>query len=988
MVYKKYIKRGGKVFGPYYYQSKKINGKVITEYLGDSYSPETKKSPRKFFIAGTVIAFLVLISLALFLNLNFTGMVSSDIQTKYTPGEILKGTLNLNLKSGELLPADSKIVVDFNGKTTEFFLSDFVFENLTSGEFFIENLGVIGEGSGYGVAGSKKIYPNVSFDLEIVNKLNETIEENETAVEITGGSSEETDLGNEEVVVPSDETSEETPVENETPEDSETISEETESAPEETVEEESSSETQEVPTESQEVATQETTESSAIQTSKETAKEIKSESKAEEKTAKEESKGKSPKSESSETASAETSSSSESSSESSGEATPSITGGVISQFSNVISGTASKGNDFEYALEADENAVLVSGSVEANEETIDDSEVKVKNSNSGVVVSANYYSEETGFGEEYLGGKGLTLNVNLESFNLAAENDSVLLIRLVYGETEIVKVEKDISVVEVPEEINQTEILNETIELNETLVNKTEILNETIIENATIADNISTIQYGAVIGKPVKWKKTVTDDDGKVNVEIPKEAENITVYKLNEIVGNESSDNETETETSNETVVEINETEILNETIELNKTVIEKNKTRINETAMKSDKNASIEISASLPEAPTAQENEAISEIPAEGSLITGQFVKKIERTKINANVIAGKVSADVNLESESSIVNFLKKIFGYITGRVIEVTETNESKEVVIDENATEFEIEYVTPAPVAREENTSNGKAITISSETHYENILAYTELPEAVPEWQIKLYRTTDGVRELVEFVGYSENETENAVQGLDNLTTTESPEGVNERINPSENVTCVLNNETNSTDCYVVNCVFNNNTAVAESSSAVVENSSFEQETNLTECEKIPYANETVVKSEKLISYIEWVVPHLSNETYELELVILNVQSYPTVGGNWTVGFNTSGTADLRITAWNGTTCGFEGQTFLKEICEFNETSNETVCDYVNATYDLEYLETKCGNTTLNMTIRINGTDVPYDIYLKKKRIEEIRRELNE
>ena len=34
MVYKKYIKRGGKIYGPYLYKSIKKGGKVITEYLG------------------------------------------------------------------------------------------------------------------------------------------------------------------------------------------------------------------------------------------------------------------------------------------------------------------------------------------------------------------------------------------------------------------------------------------------------------------------------------------------------------------------------------------------------------------------------------------------------------------------------------------------------------------------------------------------------------------------------------------------------------------------------------------------------------------------------------------------------------------------------------------------------------------------------------------------------------------------------------------
>ena len=40
MVYKKYIKRNGKLYGPYIYESKRVNGKVISEYHG---SEEPKK---------------------------------------------------------------------------------------------------------------------------------------------------------------------------------------------------------------------------------------------------------------------------------------------------------------------------------------------------------------------------------------------------------------------------------------------------------------------------------------------------------------------------------------------------------------------------------------------------------------------------------------------------------------------------------------------------------------------------------------------------------------------------------------------------------------------------------------------------------------------------------------------------------------------------------------------------------------------------------
>lgn len=95
----------------------------------------------------------------------------------------------------------------------------------------------------------------------------------------------------------------------------------------------------------------------------------------------------------------------------------------------------------------------------------------------------------------------------------------------------------------------------------------------------------------------------------------------------------------------------------------------------------------------------------------------------------------------------------------------------------------------------------------------------------------------------------------------------------------------------------------------------------------------------------------------------NNENNISINILDVQSYPAVGGNWTVKFNTTGTANLTIGAFNGTTYGF---------------------DSPNSSVDLEFLELKCGGEVRNVSVMINGTEIPYDVYLKKKRIEEIRR----
>jgi|GEM_PF-2042048 len=101
-------------------------------------------------------------------------------------------------------------------------------------------------------------------------------------------------------------------------------------------------------------------------------------------------------------------------------------------------------------------------------------------------------------------------------------------------------------------------------------------------------------------------------------------------------------------------------------------------------------------------------------------------------------------------------------------------------------------------------------------------------------------------------------------------------------------------------------------------------------------HLTEREKEKVAIDKYDLNENgLIDYIEWTVPHLSNETYELEITIINVQSYPMVGKNWTVMFNTTGIANLTITAANGT-----------------KWSN------TNEDHDLKFLEIKCGSDILD------------------------------
>ena len=95
--------------------------------------------------------------------------------------------------------------------------------------------------------------------------------------------------------------------------------------------------------------------------------------------------------------------------------------------------------------------------------------------------------------------------------------------------------------------------------------------------------------------------------------------------------------------------------------------------------------------------------------------------------------------------------------------------------------------------------------------------------------------------------------------------------------------------------------------------------------------------------------KIADRMEWIVPQLSEQEFEIEadIVIINVQSYPTVGETWTVYFTTTGTADLTITGIQGTTFGN------------------------NSPDDLKFLELNNGTHVLTPTI--DGNSIIYENY---------------
>ena len=349
MVYEKYIKRGGKVFGPYYYESYREGEKIYKRYLGTELPKKknvTAHNNRWIFLVLSLVVLLGMFYLFQ-ANLTTTGEAFLDIKSKYEAGEYLSGTLKFNLKEGELIPRDAKVKINFGNEIKEIFLSELVSEGVVSGNYFAEGAGISGEGEGYGIAGEKISYPNVNFELRV--------------------------FGSGEII----------------PEPSKTPSETPSESPSETPVESPSPMPSEIPTPTPSEIPVETLTPIPSETPSESPFQEQSETSIEKKEEKEEEKSETPAPQASEQ-SAVTEPQQEGS----------ITGSIVSENEQIVAGKASKGNDFEYNFGEGERAEIISGSVKVKDNAIGDGNIKLKVNKEKAEVSTEYSIVEKGFGEE------------------------------------------------------------------------------------------------------------------------------------------------------------------------------------------------------------------------------------------------------------------------------------------------------------------------------------------------------------------------------------------------------------------------------------------------------------------------------------------------------------------------------------------------------------------------------------------------------------
>jgi hypothetical protein len=443
MVYKKYIKKNGKIYGPYIYNSKRVGGKVVSEYHG---LKEQKNNSKNIFLILGIL--LIAMLLVVVLNLNLTGNITLNLN------ERINKNMELSLSKGELIPLNSKIKISTDNEEIEYNLSELVNQEKVEGNYYLQGENLKGTGQGIGLKGEKEKYPAVYFEFKIINSetssSSSTESSNTTPLNNNSSPSEnqsESQNSSTQQKTKSEESTENSETENstntessktevqETSENSESETNTKENEPKESSQEEIPETTQQIET-TQESTNKNTEQTISESTSQETPST--SENTAQENTQENQK----------ETSEESKEEASEQSSEEPSEQSPGITGAitgfitrlnptanVVSENSNeeTIQGNVKYGEQFTYNLKQGQQIKIIPESIKTQEKELSQSDLKIEIKNNKVTITTEYKETEQGFGEEYLGETTL-IPLNKEKINTT--KDKIKKIELLVQENE------------------------------------------------------------------------------------------------------------------------------------------------------------------------------------------------------------------------------------------------------------------------------------------------------------------------------------------------------------------------------------------------------------------------------------------------------------------------------------------------------------------------------------------------------------------------
>ncbi|MBR9675762.1 hypothetical protein GOV05_02020, partial [Candidatus Woesearchaeota archaeon] len=487
---------------------------------------------------------------------------------------------------------------------------------------------------------------------------------------------------------------------------------------------------------------------------------------------------------------------------------------------------------------------------------------------------------------------------------------------------------------EVVEEIIEEEIVEEVV-VEENLTQEPEpvveepeiIIQENLTEESIIEENISVEINETIDNITIEENESIIEEN--LTVEVNETPENITVeenitinvsVEINESIINESvfvnqSINETIEENLtvelNETTVEENITIEVNETID-NVTIIEENVTIIEEN-VSVEENVTIIEEPILP--PTVEEN--VTNVTTQKQISFSDVC--VETCLLNTN----KTNYTLRVEVENATV-FIDSLSFNVEIQVI--------TGLVLEQNDTRVEtIQSVAEAgkPVRWTKkiklNTSvRDLGVVVHKGAEFVSVRKIVNSSrEKLEKDKFRIKKNKDSDEVIIE-----DDLLEAQIQYY-----TEAPL-VTEKKQGNKKIVVI------SSDIHYQNIITSTNITPEAPSKAITL---YRTTGGIREKTKITYFHDD--NDNGLVDRITWVVPHLSNQSYEVEINILNVQSYPMVGGEWIVAFTTGGTADLTISAVDGTTYGS------------------------SLPADLTWLSLRCGAQNINASF--NGTHVFYE-----------------
>ncbi|MBD3247155.1 hypothetical protein GF378_00870, partial [Candidatus Pacearchaeota archaeon] len=173
MSHKRVVKKRGKTYGPYLYESyRDENGNVKKRYLGKA-KKEKKNVEQKHFSWGFLFAALIFLML-IFSGIPFTGRATLSLDNVGNDGNVLTGDFDFVLQQSELIPENTDVLISTPSNDYSYSLKDLINEETTEGDFYISDADVSGYGSGYSASGER--FPLVSFVLGIYG----VVESNDT----------------------------------------------------------------------------------------------------------------------------------------------------------------------------------------------------------------------------------------------------------------------------------------------------------------------------------------------------------------------------------------------------------------------------------------------------------------------------------------------------------------------------------------------------------------------------------------------------------------------------------------------------------------------------------------------------------------------------------------------------------------------------------------------------------------------------------------